>query len=90
MLETLRTITTAECLPQVLDYSIIFVAFDSEEPGCFGSLEFIKQFVMPNVIRRDAELGGVFIVDTVANVDFKPGSQVGFKSFLLNLKELQY
>ena len=83
MLETARVIAQAVhrsdgegCLKDGFDYSVIFVAFDSEEPGCFGSQEFIRRFVMPRVIRKGARIRGVFILDTILNVDFEENSQV--------------
>ena len=50
MLEVLRTLTSKDCYKP--DYTVIFVAFDLEEPGCFGSLEFVKEFVMPKFVRK--------------------------------------
>ena len=73
MLGILRTLTSKDCYKP--DYSVIFVAFDLEEPGCFGSLEFVRMFVMPRFVKKGAKIGGVFIVDTVGNIAFQKDSQ---------------
>ena len=45
VLETASALINAKCHRN--KHSIIFVLFDLEELGCFGSLEFIRSFLMP-------------------------------------------
>lgn len=57
-------------------HSIIFVAFDSEETGCLGSLEFIRSFLIPDFIDKFGnQIQGAIVIDTVLNWDDRPGSQ---------------
>ena len=55
-LEVMRVLTEAKCFQP--DHTIVFVAFDSEEPGCFGSLKFVQQVKM-NI--WDFFVNGVFV-----------------------------
>eukprot|EP00094_Tigriopus_californicus_P014152 TCALIF_13707-PA protein Name:"Similar to Aminopeptidase S (Streptomyces griseus)" AED:0.30 eAED:0.37 QI:0/0/0/1/1/1/2/0/404 len=73
LMEVARVVTMAQCFEQ--DYSVIFVAFDSEEVGSIGSLKFIQQYVMPSIDRGGAQVQAVFIVDTIANYDPNPMQQ---------------
>ena len=65
-----------------IGFQVIFVALDSEESGCFGSLEFVQKFVMPRFVRAGAEPRAVFVLDTVLNVDMEENSQVRARSFI--------
>ena len=47
-----------ECLIYQNDHSIIFVLFDMEEPGCYGSLEFIRTFLIPQFVERGIQIQG--------------------------------
>ena len=47
-----------ECPILQNDHSIIFVLFDMEEPGCYGSLEFIRTFLIPQFVERGIQIQG--------------------------------
>ena len=51
------------------------MAFDSEEPGSFGSLSFIRSYVVPKILGIGAKVSAVFIIDTVLNFDSERDSQ---------------
>ena len=61
------------------------MALDSEESGCFGSLEFVQKFLMPKFVREGATPQAVFIMDTILNVDYEANSQV---RIILKLRDL--
>jgi len=76
MMEAARVLSSAACFARNQRDTIIFVALDTEETGCVGSLEFVRAFVLPVVQRSfGAKLAGVFVMDTILNADLKPGAQ---------------
>lgn len=74
MLEVARSLTSSSCRPR---YSVIFVAFDYEETGCQGSLEFIKSYLTPFILEAHGWpiFQGAFIMDSVANYNTSIYSQ---------------
>lgn len=54
MLEVARVLAQAKCFKP--DYSLYFVAFDSEEEGSFGSQEFLNQIIVPHFIRQGVRI----------------------------------
>lgn len=73
LLEVASTLSLARCFDP--EYSIIFVALDQEEPGCYGSLEFIRSYLMPEFIENGIEIQGSIILDTIGNYDSSERSQ---------------
>ena len=74
MLEIASTLMNSKCF--VNDHTVIFVAIDAEETGCLGSFEFIRSFLIPDVISdKGIQIGGVIILDSIFNWDDRPGSQ---------------
>ncbi len=71
--EVASTLARAKCFKNV--HTIIFVAFDAEEVGCHGSLEFIRSFLIPDFIEKGYRIQGAFILDTLLNWDDNEGSQ---------------
>ena len=60
-----RAMTEGGCRPK---HSIIFVAFDLEEVGCVGSIFFVRDFLIEQVLKpHGAKLKGAFILDTIMN-----------------------
>ena len=66
--------TESSCRPR---HSIIFVAFDLEEVGCLGSIFFVRDFLIPQVLlaHGGAQLQGAFILDTIMNYNDTQFSQ---------------
>ena len=56
VLEAAATLARAKCHKN--EHSIIFVLFDMEEPGCHGSLEFIRTFLIPQFVERGIQIQG--------------------------------
>ena len=69
-----RALTEASCRSK---HSIIFVAFDLEEVGCLGSMYFVRDFLVPHVLKAHggARLKGAFILDTIMNFNESQYSQ---------------
>ena len=66
--------TEASCRPR---HSIIFVLFDLEEVGCLGSIFFVRDFLIPQILlaHGGAKLKGAFILDTIMNYNDTQYSQ---------------
>ncbi|XP_040574441.1 uncharacterized protein [Lepeophtheirus salmonis] len=73
LLEVASVLTSAACYKN--KHSVMFVAFDSEEEGSYGSLEFIRSYLKPYFFDEGIHLGGAYILDTIGNYDDSPGSQ---------------
>lgn len=73
LLEIVSTLMRSTCHQN--DHSIIFVLFDLEENGCYGSLEFIRKFLKPHFLDKGLELQGAFIMDTILNFNPEEDSQ---------------
>lgn len=57
--------TEGGCRPK---HSIVFVAFDLEEVGCLGSIFFVRDFLIQQVLKpHGAKLKGAYILDTIMN-----------------------
>ena len=54
MLEVARVLTGATCFQP--DFSIFFIAFDSEEDGSFGSQELIRNLIVPYYVRNGVSI----------------------------------
>ena len=54
---------------------MLFVAFDAEEAGCYGSKEFIASYVKPLLVNEKTEIQGAIILDTIFNYDSEENSQ---------------
>ena len=54
---------------------MLFVAFDAEEAGCYGSKEFIASYVKPLLINEQTKIQGAIILDTIFNYDSEENSQ---------------
>jgi Zn-dependent M28 family amino/carboxypeptidase len=54
---------------------VLFVAFDAEEAGCYGSKEFIASYVKPLLVNEKTEIQGAIILDTIFNYDSEENSQ---------------
>ncbi|RWS01098.1 hypothetical protein B4U79_16772, partial [Dinothrombium tinctorium] len=62
---------------KALPHSIMLVAFDLEEMGLIGSLAFVREYLIPNVIeRKGVKFLGAFILDMVLNYETSPKSQI--------------
>lgn len=73
LMEVARALTEGSCRPR---NSIIFVAFDLEEAGCIGSIYFLRNFLIPNVLAvHGAKVKGAFILDTIMNFNDTQFSQ---------------
>lgn len=65
--------TEGGCRPK---HSIIFVAFDLEEVGCLGSIFFVRDFLIEQILKpHSAKLKGAFILDTIMNYNETEQSQ---------------
>jgi hypothetical protein len=65
--------TEGGCRPK---HSVIFVAFDLEEVGCLGSIFFVRDFLIQQVLQPyGAKLKGAFILDTIMNYNETQFSQ---------------
>ena len=65
--------TEGGCRPK---HSIIFAAFDLEEVGCLGSIYFVRDFLIPQVLAaHGAKMRGAFILDTIMNYNETQFSQ---------------
>ena len=65
--------TEGGCRPK---HSVIFVAFDLEEVGCLGSIFFVRDFLIQQVLQpHGAKLKGAFILDTIMNYNETQFSQ---------------
>ncbi|QQP35210.1 Uncharacterized protein FKW44_023369, partial [Caligus rogercresseyi] len=73
LIEIASVLTTASCYQN--KYSVIFVAFDSEEGGCYGSYEFIRSYLKPFYLDAGIHLSGALILDTIGNFDDGVGTQ---------------
>ena len=74
VLEIASTLMRSKCHQN--DHTIIFVLFDLEENGCYGSLEFIRKFLKPFFIDKGLDLQGAFILDTILNFNPDDNSQI--------------
>ena len=54
MLEVARVLTGAKCFQP--DFTTFFVAFDTEEGGSYGSLQFLRSIIVPNYIKQGVRL----------------------------------
>jgi hypothetical protein len=74
LLEVARVLVKHKCK---LQNSIVFVAFDLEEVGCQGSLEFVHRFLLPHVLKRfgQKEWAGAIVADTLLAFNDSLGSQ---------------
>ncbi len=74
LLEAASVLSEAKC--RTLN-SVLFVAFDLEELGMQGSLEFVHRFLIPDVLKRFGQNGmsGAIVIDTVLNANATSGSQ---------------
>lgn len=65
--------TEGGCRPK---HSIIFVAFDLEEVGCLGSIFFVRDFLIQQILLpHGAKLKGAFVLDTIMNYNETQFSQ---------------
>ncbi|TRY63440.1 hypothetical protein TCAL_06871, partial [Tigriopus californicus] len=80
MMEVASTLSRAKC--HTNKYTIIFVAFDLEESGCYGSLEFIRKYIMPEFLDNGIPIQGAYILDTLLNFDDDPDSQLVPKNWM--------
>lgn len=65
--------TEGGCRPK---HTVIFVAFDLEEVGCLGSIFFVRDFLIPQVLQaHGAKMKGAFILDTIMNYNETQFSQ---------------
>ena len=59
-----------------LKNSVIFAFFDKEEVGCEGSKAFVREFVVPLIVKEfGAKIQGVYNVDTLLAISSAPNSQ---------------
>ena len=74
VLEIARVLTSNNCRSR---HSIIFAFFDLEEVGAQGSVEFVRNYLVANVLKRfnQSDIGGSFILDTLMNFNATEGSQ---------------
>ena len=54
MLEIARVMARVKCFQP--DYTIFFIAFDSEEDGSFGSQELLNKIIVPLFIRQGVNI----------------------------------
>ena len=54
---------------------MVFVAFDAEEAGCYGSKVFIASYVRPLFVNEQTTIQGAIILDTIFNYDSEENSQ---------------
>ena len=65
--------TEGGCRPK---HSVVFVAFDLEEVGCVGSIYFVRDFLIRQILRPyGAKLKGAFVLDTIMNYNETQNSQ---------------
>lgn len=65
--------TEGGCRPK---HSIIFVAFDLEEVGCLGSIFFVRDFLIQQILQPyGAQLKGAYVLDTIMNYNETQFSQ---------------
>ena len=59
-----------------LTNSVIFAAFDLEEVGEQGSLEFVQRFLIPEVMSKFGQkrIKGAFVIDTIMNYNSTEGN----------------
>ncbi|XP_032776935.2 uncharacterized protein LOC116915901 [Daphnia magna] len=73
VLEVARAMTEGGCRPK---HSIIFVAFDLEEVGCLGSIFFVRDFLIQQILQPyGAQLKGAYVLDTIMNYNETQFSQ---------------
>ncbi|RWS20035.1 uncharacterized protein B4U80_00168 [Leptotrombidium deliense] len=61
---------------KLLNHTIIFVAFDLEESGVYGSIAFVCEYLIPKEIQeRGVKFIGSYVFDMVLNYDTKVNSQ---------------
>jgi len=75
VLELARQFVESHCKPK---NTIIFATFDLEEMGGQGSDEFVKRFLLPDILRKygQSDIAGTFIVDTLMNLNLTDNSQM--------------
>jgi len=75
VLELARQFVESHCKPK---NTIIFATFDLEEMGGQGSDEFVKRFLLPDILRKygQSDIGGTFIADTLMNLNLTENSQM--------------
>ena len=58
-----------------LSNSVIFAAFDLEEVGEQGSLEFVQRFLIPEVMAKfgQKKIKGAYVIDTIMNYNTTEG-----------------
>ncbi|RWS29321.1 uncharacterized protein B4U80_11618 [Leptotrombidium deliense] len=66
-----------------LNHTILFVAFDLEELGLWGSIAFIREYLLPKEIQRGVKFIGSYILDMVLNYDTSVNSQTLPNDFVL-------
>ncbi|XP_023229172.1 uncharacterized protein LOC111629485 isoform X1 [Centruroides sculpturatus] len=73
MLEIARVLSLYNCK---FKNTIIFVAFDMEEVGGLGSLYFVRDFLVPDILQKNkGHFQGAYILDSVLNFDNNINSQ---------------
>ena len=73
LLEVASVLARSKCFNP--DYSVIIAAFDLEEPGCYGSQEFVINYLKRDFLDFGIDIQGAIILDTVSNFDPDSGSQ---------------
>ena len=54
LLEVARVLTGADCFKP--DYTIFFIAFDSEEDGSIGSQELLNKIIVPHYVMQGVSI----------------------------------
>ncbi|RWS27729.1 hypothetical protein B4U80_00738 [Leptotrombidium deliense] len=58
-----------------LSATVYFVFFDEEESGKYGSINFVKHYLIPKLKKTSAVFVGSFVIDMVMHYDSTPYSQ---------------
>ena len=74
VLEVARMLSSSKC---DREFSLIFVLFDLEELGSLGSLYFIREYLLPFVLKPFGfpEFGGAYILDCIMNYNSTANTQ---------------
>eukprot|EP00095_Tigriopus_kingsejongensis_P000317 maker-scaffold292_size219010-snap-gene-1.34 protein:Tk00317 transcript:maker-scaffold292_size219010-snap-gene-1.34-mRNA-1 annotation:"hypothetical protein DAPPUDRAFT_306809" len=73
MLEVAKLLTESKCK---LKHSVMFAAFDLEEVGSQGSLEFVQKLLVPHLRKYgQSDISGAIILDTILNFNQSTFSQ---------------
>jgi len=73
MLELARALNHGKCRPK---FTIVMVAFDLEESASQGSLVFVQDFLLPQLLRTTgAEVRGAIILDSILHYNDTINSQ---------------